>query len=364
MHDRAVRSALLLLFLSLSLSGCGGAGYRIERTVGGAVRSGPFVPPYAYEHFVRGELALAHGEYARAAEEYGMARSGADDDPLLCAQLARALHLSGDARAARAALEDGFRLDPASEAVHLAAGFIDEANGDLEAALAHDEAALSAAPRSRAAIDALVSLLDRMGDGARAARILAQHADGDRIEASLAEALLSGDVDRAMSLVRLGGRLPRSARVRAAEALFALGRPVLAAEVLAPIESAPPEVARERRIRIAVAVAMDRRSEAEGLLALPIEGDATELLADARAYVALGNASLAEELARASSSRAPSLEGDVVLASALLAQGRADEAASLAARVPAGSSVSDEASAIVREALRMSGLPALAAELP
>ena len=46
-----------------SMMGCVGSGYRIERTVGGTVRSGPFVPPYAYEHYVRGELALAQGDH-------------------------------------------------------------------------------------------------------------------------------------------------------------------------------------------------------------------------------------------------------------------------------------------------------------
>ncbi len=346
-----------------SMMGCVGSGYRIERTVGGTVRSGPFVPPYAYEHYVRGELALAEGDPRLAATELTLARSGADDDPLLCARLATALHRAGATAEAQRAIDDGLSLDPHSEAVHLAAGEIDEAQGALEEALAHYEAALSAAPRSLPAIEALVSLLDRMGDPERAARVLSQHAEGARIESAVAAALADGDIDRAMRLFRLGGRFARSARVRTAEALLSRGRPVLAAEVLAPLEGTPPELSTERRVRILVAVELRDTSTAESLLALPLSGDATELLADARAFVRLERPELGEELARAAIGQSPSFEADVVLATALLAQGRADEAARLASRIPAGSSVSAEAREVLLLSLDQSGLPSLGAEI-
>lgn len=347
----------------LVLSACGAGSYTIERTVGGSVRTGPFVPPYAYEHYVRGELAMSSGDFALAASEFELARSGADDDPLLCAREALALHGAGDARAAARVIEEGLALDPRSEAVLLAAGHIAEASGDLDDALEHYEGALAAAPRSTAAIEALVALLDRLGDPERAARVLSRHADASRLELAVTLALAEGEVDRAMQLFRLSGRISRALRVRTANTLLDVRRPVLAAEVLAALRSDPPRTAEERRVRIATAAALRDHDAAEALLVLPLAGDAAEALSDARAFLVLGRADRAEALAVSAAQIAPSLEADVVLASAMLAEGRFSEAATLAASVPDGSSVSAEAHDVVRRALEAAGLPALGAEL-
>ncbi len=357
------RALIAPLALGVVLSACGGGSYTIERTVGGAVRTGPFVPPYAYEHYVRAELAMAAGDFETASLELELARSGADDDPLLCARHALARFGAGDERGAARAIAEGLALDPTSEAVLLAAGTIAERQGDLDAALAHYEGALAAAPASTEAIDALVALLDRLGDAERAARVLSRHADAARVEVAIALALAEGDVDRAMRLYRLSARVSRAHRVRTARALLDGSRPVLAGEVLAALGAEPPRTAEERRVRIATATALRDVDAAEALLALPLVGDAAESLGDARAWIALGQPERAEALATSAAETSPSLEADVVLASALLAEGRFGEAASLAASVPEGSSVSAEARDVVRRALRGAGLSALADEL-
>lgn len=357
------RSLICIHVALVVLTGCGAGSYTIERTLGGVVRPGPFVPPYAYEHYVRGELALASSDFGLAASEFELARSGADDDPLLCAREAIALHHSGDARGAARVIEEGLALDPRSEAVLLAAGTIAEAGGELDTALQHYEGALAAAPRSIIAIEALVSLLDRMGDPERAAHVLSRHADASRVEIAVTLALAEGEVDRAMRLFRLSERISRTLRVRTANALLEVRRPVLAAEVLAALGPDAPRTSEERRVRIATAAALRDDETAEALLALPLTGDVEEELSDARAFLVLGRAERAEALAVSAAETAPSLEADIVLANALLADGRFSEAASLAASVPAGSSVSVEAREIVRRALEAAGLPALGAEM-
>lgn len=355
------RSALALAVVLVTA--CGGGSYRIERTVGGEVRSGSFVPPFAYEHYVRGELALASGDFVAAVQELELARSGADDDPLLCARLATARHGAGDAAGAARAIDEGLALDPQAEAVLLAAGAIDEANGDTTAALARYEAAVAAAPASLSATEALVSLLERLSDPARAAEVLARHEQPEQIEAAIRRALAVGAIDRAMTLRRLAGPMSRRVSVTIAERLSLAGRPVLAAEVLAPWMGSAPESGPERRVRIDTAIRLGERTEAEGLLAVPFEGDVEEELNDALALVALGEAAAALELASSARARAPSLRADVVLAATLLAVGRLEEAVALASAVPAGSSVSSDASAVLAEALDRAGLPALAADV-
>ncbi len=350
-----------VLVVALLASGCSLGSFPVERTLGGVRRAGVFVPPYAYEHFLRGELASAAADWPRAANEYALARSGGDDDPLLAARHAVALARSGDEDGAARALAEGRALDEDAEAVHLAASEIAALRGDGVTALEEAERAVRAAPGSRAAALHLAAQLENAGDRESAARVLSALAAAP-VELWIEAALGAGDVERAMGLARRT-LLDRAARVRLAARLAgpSVDRPVLADELLGPLRGQPPESDAERRLRIEVALALGAVEEVEGLLAVPPRAGGE--LDDARAWLRIGQHERAEALARGALALSPSTEADVILAAVLLAAGRPDEAAALAVAVPAASSHAPEAGAIVAEALRRSGLTALADEV-
>jgi len=350
-----------LVAAALLASGCSLGAYPVERTLGGVRRAGVFVPPYAYEHFLRGELAAAAADWPHAAHEFALARAGGDDDPLLASRHAIALARSGDAAGAERALAEGRALDEDAEAVHLAASEIAALRGDAASAMEEAERAVRAAPGSRAAALQLAALMERAGDREAAARVLTALAEAP-VELWIEAALAAGDVERAMGLARRA-TLDRALRLRFAALLAgpSLARPVLADELLGPLRGQPPDTDAERRLRIGVALALGDVDEVEGLLAVPPRSGGE--LDDARAWLGIGRGERAEALARATQALAPSIEADVVLAHALLLTGRPDEAAALAASVPAASSHAQEARAILAEALSIAGLAALADEV-
>src|SRR5262245_14492021 len=94
-------SALSLL---LAVAGCASPPQPLASTTSPSVqphapqpapRPRAFVSPYSYEWFIRGELLVARGAYAQAAEAYRSALASADDDPYLLSRLADALDRAG-----------------------------------------------------------------------------------------------------------------------------------------------------------------------------------------------------------------------------------------------------------------------------
>jgi len=146
----------------------------VVRVLDGERERGGFVSPYAYEHFVRAELAVATGDDETAVDEYRMARSSASDDPLLAARLAETLDRLGRPDAAARALEEAEAMDPQSEALWLARARIAQRAGETEAALEALVAAREAAPRSTAPVLALAELLRAGGSEERAAAALSR----------------------------------------------------------------------------------------------------------------------------------------------------------------------------------------------
>ena len=140
----------LLTLVVLASIGCGpqyGAG-AITRRLDGQPRTGIFVSPFSYEHFVRGELAYVAGDLRQAREEFLLARAGPEDDPLLIARLADVLDRLGREEEALAVLREGDALDPESELIWLTRGRIHERRGRIEEAKEAYSRALSLAPRS------------------------------------------------------------------------------------------------------------------------------------------------------------------------------------------------------------------------
>jgi predicted Zn-dependent protease len=366
---RPPHSALLVLAL-----GCGASGASTGGTTAPPARTAlaprPFVSPYAYEHFVRAELAHARGQHAAAAEEYRMALTSGDDDPYLFARLAEACEAAGEAACADDALDDALELDPQSEAAWLARGRIAERRNRLDDAIAAYERAESTTGAPTEATSRLAALLRARGLPERALAVLerasrrgpedarrALHArlelalargDGDALQRAAADALAHGAGDA--ELLR-----------RTATELLRSGRASLAARVLAVVQ--PSEL--DGRLRLELALARADRAEAERLL---LETPASWLggsLAVAQTYVALGLWSQARARLDEQDGAVPDDEAlrALLFGQCLLGLGQPGEAAGHFARVPAGSAHHAAANAGLAQALGAAGLAALAAEV-
>ncbi|WP_236518909.1 tetratricopeptide repeat protein [Sandaracinus amylolyticus] len=365
---RFARTCSLALLLASSFAACGPrGGYPIERTIGGERRLGVFVGPHSYEHFVRGELAREGGDLRAAADHYELARAGAVDDPLVIARLAEVRDQLGEREAAERALDEGERLDPRSEAIFMARGAIAERHGELAEAVDAYARAVDTGEGSEEPVIALSRVLRESGAGERAdavlERYLAEHEGGvGAARARLSLAMARGDAATAgLAALELARRSPqhRDEVSRAAEEALGAGHPILAYRLLALM----PEGSVPRALRLRVLIAADARSEIEALLASWTPERPEEMLEVARAWLVLGEPENAAELAETALASGSGADARVVLARARLAQGRLGDAATIAAAVPAGASVYEEARAIVADAITQGGLPALADEL-
>jgi predicted Zn-dependent protease len=342
--------------------------YPVTRTVGGEVVRGVFVAPSQYEDFVRGELAYAAEDWAGAELAYERARSGGDDDVLLCARLADVRDRRGDRVHAEEALARGEALDPHAEVIWQTRGAIAERHGETDAAIAAYERAHDAEPASEEPVLALARLLAASDHADRAATLLADYvahapAPLGAARAALALALTRGDVaglvDAATQLARIApGHVDEIES--AVRALLAQNDAIVAQHLLARL----PESAVDRELAVEVAIAAGDRAAAERWLAFPEGEHPRSLTRDARHWLALGEPDRAAELAEVARSDAEAgSEATVVLAEARLAAGHPAEAARLFASVPAGSSAAEEARRGLADALAAAGLPALAEEI-
>src|SRR5690606_8041459 len=104
-------------WLIVTCAACGGAAQppTIVRTLDGQQRPSPFVPPTAYEAYMRGELALAQGQYAQAMAQLELATTAPEEDAFLLTRLAYAQALAGFVEEAERTLSHAARVDACSE---------------------------------------------------------------------------------------------------------------------------------------------------------------------------------------------------------------------------------------------------------
>lgn len=356
-----------LVILVVLAAGCGPTyGGTITRRLGGEPRAGIFVSPFSYEHFVRGELAYLRGDLGEAREEYRLARAGPEDDPLLIARLADVLDRLGREDEALALLREGDALDPESELIALARGRIHERHERVEEAREAYARALSLAPRSEAGPLALAALLRAHGEPAEADAVLERYLEraggAGAARARLTLAIEHGQAQAAADAVRalLEVAPARSDEVRsAARAALDADRPELAARLLAAL----PETEAHRELRLRAAIEAGDRDGAEGILASWMPDTASELVAVARGYLAIGMADRAAELARVAIHSDGGAPARLLLARALRELGRLGEAAAVLAALEPGSGAWPEAPIELAETLRSAGRPALAAQV-
>lgn len=357
----------LLPLVVLASIGCGpmyGAG-TITRRLDGEPRTGIFVSPFSYEHFVRGELAYVAGDLRQAREEYLLARAGPEDDPLLIARLADVLDRLGREEEALAVLREGDALDAESELISLTRGRIHERRGRIEEAKEAYSRALSLAPRSEDGPLALAALLRAHGEPAEADAVLERYLEraggAGAARARLALAVEHGQAQAAADAVRalLEIAPARAGEVRSAvRAALDAGQPELAQRLLAAL----PEADADRPLRLRAALDAGDRARAEGLLASWMPDTTSELVTVARGYLAVGMPDRAIELAQVALRTDGGPTAQLVLGRALRARGRLGEAVEVLATIGPGTGAWPEAPLELAETLRSAGLPALAAE--
>lgn len=362
-----LRGVALLVVVAIG-AGCGGSVPAVTRIVGGERREEHFVSPYAYEQFVRGELAAAEGDLPAAAAAFRRARAGPEDDPYVIARLADVLDRMGQRAEAQRVLDEGLALDPRSEAVYLTRGRIAERHGDEAAALAAYHRAEQSAPRSARAPLALARMLREHGDLGRSEAVLRRYLSrvGSKspgaLRALLELALVRRDREAAVRAARALLRVaPARADVvrRTARMLLARGDPVVAADLLDTLPRSEAPVA----LRVRAWVAAGRPDRAEALIAATSPQQVGGLAGQARLYLAVHQAGKAEEVAELAIALDHDPAALLVAGQAELAQGKWLEAAEHLARVPPGTSLTRQAHQALAEALRAQGLPALASEV-
>lgn len=351
--------ALLPLALALG-AGCGRAtATAIPRTLQGNLVRGPFVPPTAYEAFVRGELYLAQGRAREAVAHFELATTAPDEDAYLLSRLAEAELRAGDPAAARRTLARASELDGCSEGVWLTRGLLAEQASDPVGARKAYEQAQACAPRSNAGSHALAQLLAKSGALEAALDVLinerATPLDGS--EQDLARSLAASDpATLAHALAGLGAARAPSTQATEYAVRLALRRdlPRLAERVAEARPGSLP-AALEAELRLACGA----REQLAALLARTDGDDLGGPDETARLALAAGDYERAE-LEATSALQAGRSDARLALrARARLAAGRLTDARADIAQVsePALRSV------LWREALRATGAPALAREL-
>lgn len=359
------RAPLALLALLLTACGTLGGAPQIVRTVGGQSRTGVFVSPYQYEHFLRGELANLHGDLSTAAEEYRAARGGSADDPLLIARLADVLDRLDREDEAMALLRQGDEDFPNDESIWLTRGAIHQRRGRLEqAAEAYGQAA-AAAPASEAGPLALAEVLRAQGEPDEADAVLERylgHARGaGAARARLRLAIERGDPLAAADAVRalLEAAPARASEVRdAATTALTHDHPELALRLLAAL----PDRREDLPLRLRAMLAARAFDDAEALLAGWMPSGPDERITVAEGYLAIGQPQRTLELARVS-------QGDdgpratLLVGRALAADGQPARAAAVLSTIGPGSRAWPAAPIALAHVLRDAGRPAAAAEV-
>ncbi len=348
----------------LCLGACAPKTYTVARTIDGQREVGTFVSPFAYEHFVRAELAAGE-EDGEAVELYELARAGAADDAYVASRQAEAEIRLGRLDAAERTLAEAEALEPDTEELWLATADLRLARDDGEGAM---EALVRAARLDPSSPTPVLRIAERLAEDGAAQRALALLAEGPQnhpavLRAQFALALERRDAGRAASAAeRLAARVPLmvSELVRAARAALDAERPALAARLLAsPALDREPGVP---TLRIETLLALGEMEAAEALLlstspdALGGRGEAARLL------LALGRPEMARDMAAVGLSDAEP-GAATALGDALLELEGPGPAAGAFAEARGIAEPRSRAREGLAEALAASGRPALGAEI-
>jgi tetratricopeptide (TPR) repeat protein len=360
----AQRPFLRLAALTLWLAACRMAVPEdtVPRRLGGESVPGSFVPPFAYEAYVRGELALAQGHAEEAVRQLELATAAPTEDAYLLSRLAYAQAVAGHRKDAASTLAHAEAIDPCSEALWLTRAEIAEHGKELETAEAAYARAVACAPASSRAVLGLARVLEQRGQTSDAVALLerfmaSQPGAAQVAEAALALALQSRDAATVSHAVEgwLAAAPTRSEALRRAEH-WALehGRPELALRLY---EHDPAGQHAELECRIHAA-----RGDRERVRAVLARADASALggAAQAAEYALFAGAYERAELeATALIVQEPSDRAHTLRARARAMAGRPAEAVDdlLAVRDP------DARRKLALELLAASGAPALAREL-
>ncbi len=230
-----------MLVLLLGVTACASSPQRtVPRVVGGHVEDGPAVSPYAYEHFIEGEIEATKGRHEEAAMAFESANAAPPSDVVLLARLAEEHEISGAARRADRALAIARRNYPSSPRVSMAEGRILQHRGDLEGALNAFHRARSQAPTSAAPVLALANTLASRGHPRRASALLLEYLGTaptnetqDARNALLSLARRNADAVTLSLALRFEPGETDASRARRAGALaLRTGQPALAARLL------------------------------------------------------------------------------------------------------------------------------------
>lgn len=329
----------------------------IVREVDDAPVRGPFVSPYAYEHFVRAEIARGRGEHEEALEHYRRARAGAADDVLLAARHAETLEALDRRDDADRVLGEARALDGESEAYLLARSRIAAGRGDDADALTAAIDAVRFAPRSSEAVRWLATRLDAGDQAPRAREVLSRSEGTAALRARLALSLRRGDVDAigeaVEAIVRVAPVLQDDVAA-AAERMLAEGHPARAVAMLAQVERGEPAL---EVLRVRALLAAGRADEARARVVELGPGGVGSAHRAAQLAMQAGDPELAEMHAAAAVANEPAAW--VVLGDARLARGDRHGAMRAYARAPRV-----EAARLGRaRVIVAAGLDALAAEV-
>lgn len=175
------RAAGIFGLVALLVAGCAdqGALRTIPRTLNGTTELTPFVQPFAYEAYVRGELALAQGAFSEAARQFERSSEAPQKDPYVLARLAYAQARAGKGEAAAKTLEQALLLDPCAEQVWLTRAELAERAGDLHEALLAYSRAGDCAPKSSRGPIGKARALGNAGKPSEALEVLGQFAGPD-----------------------------------------------------------------------------------------------------------------------------------------------------------------------------------------
>lgn len=331
--------------LLLGIAACASPAPRtVPRIADGEVEHGPFVPPYAYQWFIEGEVAAAKGQHDEAAMAFEAATAASTDDLLLMTRLAEEYELSGASRRADRTLALARRRYPNAARVELAEGRIHQARNQADEALSSFVRANRLAPMWDEPVIAVAHALRAQGHRERASAVLLEYGENAPEGKAAAARRISIEVahreadakalERALALDP--SSTPTARALAAGQLMLEAGRPALAARILGGALSTPENVASWLQ---ALAQSGDR-SEAARFIASGSGKGVGALEERADLLLEIGEVERAVELldeAEGSSPRMAYSKGR-----ALLAHGDYAEAAAVLATIPLGAASFEE----------------------
>lgn len=334
-----------VLVVSLALGACQAhTAVPLTRYVGGEVRAGTYVPPQAYEAYLRAELAFSRGDYRAAAQGFNQALAAGPDDAYVLARIAECMQYLNQPDRAERLVDDALESYPDSEALWLVKARLAEKDGQLVKAIDAYTRAEEAAPFAEEAPIGLARLLRNHGAVSRADVVLQRYLErtgaqsAEAARARLLAAIETQDIttatDAAETLLDVAPGRAQEVRDLAKKA-YAEDAPLLTAQLLGKVSrSVPDEV-----LRVQALIAANQFTQARAVLLTSSPDRFGGLVPTARLFLAVGLPRRATELADvALSARSSDSEARFIRGLARLRRGQPTAAAADFAAVPPGAS--------------------------